>query len=132
MKTNQEKIAVMQAFEDGKKIELRRSNWIEWQPASIKGLPAWNWEDYDYRIAPESKLRPWKPEEVPVGAIMKGKHSTGCSLILGNGAIDNLGIAYVASGGLQRALYDVVCYNFVHSTDQGKTWLPCGVMEVEK
>ena len=50
MKTTKEKIAVMQAFEDGKKVEIKAGHWGEWQPCSIKGYPCWNWETYDYRL----------------------------------------------------------------------------------
>lgn len=48
-----EKIKVMLAFDEGKKIELRsfeyNSNWV---PFTGK-LPAWNWADYAYRITPQ-------------------------------------------------------------------------------
>jgi hypothetical protein len=53
MKT-EEKIAVMQAFIDGKKIELRhchRTDWID-----LKGFPGWNWEHWEYRIKAEPKV----------------------------------------------------------------------------
>lgn len=51
-----EKIAVMQAFLDGEKIE--RKNLIRrphcWFRTSI---PAWNWAEFDYRVEP-------KPQEL--------------------------------------------------------------------
>ena len=56
MKTIEEKIAVMQAYADGKKIEesyFGRS-WTE------TTNPAWQWVNYDYRIKPEPKYRPYK------------------------------------------------------------------------
>jgi len=45
VKTTQEKIAVMQAYVDGKKIEWLSNG--EW--AGIE-VPAWNWISYDYRV----------------------------------------------------------------------------------
>lgn len=60
--TTAEKIAVMQAFEDGEKIECadlcRPNNWT--------GLkhPLWNWQDYKYRIKPkEPHYLPYKDTE---------------------------------------------------------------------
>lgn len=52
-----EKIAVMQAFEDGKTIEARSRRETEalWKRLNF---PAWDWIGYDYRVAvtkPEPK-----------------------------------------------------------------------------
>lgn len=51
MTTLAEKIAVMQAFERGEKIETLITNgeWIE------VSFPMWDWQDCDYRIAPKPK-----------------------------------------------------------------------------
>lgn len=51
-----EMIAVMQAAQEGKKIECRRltsENWIELIH------PHWDWEDCEYRVKPETKVRPY-------------------------------------------------------------------------
>lgn len=46
--TTQEKIAVMQAHVDGKKIQIySNGSWSESYD------PRWNWTDFDYRVAPE-------------------------------------------------------------------------------
>lgn len=89
----------------------------------------------EVRIKPEPKLRAWKPEEVPVGAWyrrkeIEGRHAGYHSLILAVCPTESLPIVFVAPAGnfaaddLQYALE--ICE---HSTDGGKTWLPCGVME---
>lgn len=50
MKTLKEKIEVMQAAEDGAKIE---SSWVgEFREVDLKNL-LWNWEEADYRIKPK-------------------------------------------------------------------------------
>lgn len=51
MITLAEKIAVMQASEAGKKIEMRSWNFgsLPWKPIDV---PLWNWGDYEYRIEP--------------------------------------------------------------------------------
>ena len=46
MKTTKEKIAVMQAFEDGKETEkLVNVNWRD----VVIDEPDWDWKNYDYR-----------------------------------------------------------------------------------
>jgi hypothetical protein len=47
-----EKIAVMQAFLDGKKIQWTGGG-SEW--SDFDGEPIWNWLQYDYRIKPEPR-----------------------------------------------------------------------------
>lgn len=49
MTTTAEKIAVMQAFEDGKEIE-HSANGVFWGQSQT---PTWNWEALHYRIKPE-------------------------------------------------------------------------------
>jgi len=56
--TTKEKIEIMQAYENGKKIE--------WRPNAFKrpwndylNEPEWNWEYYQYRIKPE------EPNSIP-------------------------------------------------------------------
>lgn len=50
MKTTAEKIAVMQAHEDGKDIEWKLYVDERWDPAPE---PCWNWLEYDYRVKRE-------------------------------------------------------------------------------
>lgn len=81
--------------------------------------PLWNWEHYDYRIKPTAKLRPWTADEVPLGAQVRSKsyHPDHRSLITTSGN------SIHREGWLN---------GYEHSTDGGKTWLPCGVMEEAK
>lgn len=56
--TTAEKIAVMQAFSDGKKIQRHcflNSN-LKWEDTEA---PMWNWMAYEYRIKPERDCRPY-------------------------------------------------------------------------
>ena len=50
MKTVKEKIEVMQAFEDGKQVEVTISGKSKWFNC---GEPTWNWVASDYRVKPE-------------------------------------------------------------------------------
>lgn len=45
-------IEVMQAYDNGKAIELRRNNEYEW---SACRNPVWNWFLFEYRIKPDTK-----------------------------------------------------------------------------
>ena len=48
-----QKIAVMQAFADGKRVEYRKRYGGAWTHMPAHTLPVWNWFDLDYRIAPD-------------------------------------------------------------------------------
>lgn len=61
------KISVMQAYEEGKKIEFRyltvpNDDWVEFCSSSLV-VPSWNWEIFDYRVKEELKYRPYKDTE---------------------------------------------------------------------
>ncbi len=80
--------------------------------------PLWNWEHYDYRIKPTATLRPWTADEVPLGAWIRYKR-----------ALHDRSILAWTSNQADR---DMWLDEREHSTDGGKTWLPCGVVEDAK
>ncbi len=51
MKTDEEKIAVMQAYVDGKGIRMSLLSDPDYWTGSFD--PAWNWEKIDYKVEPE-------------------------------------------------------------------------------
>lgn len=59
--TTQEKIEVMKAYEEGKKIQWSSKANPKW--CDCDGEPSWNWNWDEYRIKPESKYRPYKDTE---------------------------------------------------------------------
>lgn len=86
----------------------------------------------NYRIKPEPQLREWKPEEVPVGKMIRNLHwvhgSWGPSAILSSSP---RGIQFLdQTKDKTPTLFplDWVRDNCKWSED-GKTWLPCGVLE---
>ena len=117
-----EAIRVMQAFADGKGVQVRSRKWNPRE--SLKPdwvdeeLSCWNFEDFDYRIKPAAKLRPWTADEVPLGAWMREKRRLDDRRIL----------AWTSS----QADRDMWLDEREHSTDGGKNWLPCGVVEEAK
>lgn len=120
------KSGAVQAWIDGKNIQARiegKDSWDEFEGYSKR--PAFTSPDLHWRPAPTPRLRPWKPEEVPITAIYKaGKEST---------ILRTTSYKDSDSGGLYlhnipvnpTELFD----SWVHSLDGGKTWEPCGVQE---
>jgi len=110
-----EAIRIMQAWVGGKEVECADVENPRWGSTL---MPAWNWSDYIYRIKPTAKLRPWTSDEVPIGAWMRTQ-------------IDREYRWLIVNSGHRphRASWLKECE---HSTDGGKTWLPCGVEEETK
>lgn len=124
------------------------------QTRSISTSSEWNDVNYNYnfngqigsgepfslyrRKPTEPTLRPWKPEEVPVGALIRYNkdNKTRClitgitnknninhwAMLVGNADLYHRGVVF-----LNDAINSTS--NYEHSLDHGKTWLPCGVME---
>ena len=110
-----EAIKVMQAFVDGKEVECADVRNLQWGTTSN---PAWKWYESTYRIKPTAKLRPWTADEVPLGAWMRFKTDETNRWLVANVGSES-----------RREQWLSECE---HSTDGGKTWLPCGVMEEDK
>ena len=108
-----EAIRVMQAFVDGKDVQsMYEGKW------SLVHVPRWNWDDTQYRIKPTPTFRPWTADEVPLGAWIRYKR-----------ALHDRSILAWTSNQADR---DMWLDEREHSTDGGKTWLPCGVVEEAK
>ncbi len=84
-----------------------------------------------YRRKPaQPKLRPWRPEEVPVGALLAWDHTAKeATYLICTAFIDSVifikGNAEVQKYTLQYLTDSKASY----SLDHGKTWLPCGILE---
>lgn len=127
MKTTKEKIAVMQAFVEGKKIQYTTPECNDW---GFIDAPEWNWLAYDYRIAHEPKLRPWKPEEVPVGALLRLTPPSCNSLPNLILSTNENNFTFAAGGALfELCSFKSALRNYQYSLDHGKTWRPCGIKE---
>lgn len=61
MKTIQEMIEVMQAFNEGKSIQFKANTGIFWHDITN---PKWDWISYDYRVVIKPKTRPMTLEEI--------------------------------------------------------------------
>jgi hypothetical protein len=110
-----EAIRVMQAFVEGKEVTSKCA-------PSLADDPSWNWNNNTnvYRIKPTTTLRPWTADEVPLGAWMRNKNSP------------LNGRRIMIAGTCDELVRSTWLVTSEHSTDLGKTWLPCGVMEESK
>lgn len=126
------------AWAQGKRVEARHADSNKWLPVDPVGQclqehyspSVFTDPECRFRLAPEppsKKWRPWKPEEVPVGALIRHKRVPGVGLILGNGASYKLGSAFVDRYQIRIEPCGMALDNYEHSLDNGKTWLPCGV-----
>ena len=109
-----EAIRVMQAYVDGKEVEFKWGS-MDWNSTD---KPEWNWSAYDYRIKPTAKLRPWTADEVPLGMQARNREHPKTRWLIDRTSSEENRIDW--------------CKNYEHSTDGGKTWLPCGVVEEAK
>jgi hypothetical protein len=110
-----EAIRVMQAFVDGKEVKYRFCGTVEWYTITT---PHWNWINYEYLIKSTATLRPWTADEVPLGAWMRKMQD-----------VSNRWVVIDTRDQLWRQAW---FEESEHSTDFGKTWLPCGVMGESK
>jgi hypothetical protein len=119
---NQEQCKEYRPFVDaaaeGKTVQYLASN-SEWVNLGIVNMESCLVSRL--RIKPTPKLRPWKPEEVPVGAVVLHKE-TGSRMLI-EGTHNEVAFMRTGSYSLQALLND-----WLYSIDFGKTWHPCGVM----
>jgi hypothetical protein len=80
--------------------------------------PCWDFDNCDYRIKPTATLRPWTADEVPLGAQARNREHPKTRWLIDRTSSEENRIDW--------------CKNYEHSTDGGKTWLPCGVVDEAK
>ena len=137
------------AWAQGKRVECLTNNQTEYLPISRVGTSdgiisptCFGDRDddrirYKFRLAPEppvKKFRPWTPEEVPVGAVLRNKCVDAYRALI-IGVNDDGRLVYslnqadqsVMGDDLESALkYRLVSLDPVGTPDNKRTWLPCG------
>lgn len=131
MKTIEEMIAVMQAYADGKKIEVREIDPFEEIVTPLRVCdPIWNWVHCDYRIKPEPKYRPYANAEECFADVKKHggwidgvmcDHHKAMITYISNDAV------YTSALTTAATRFEDLLNNF-HWADDGT---PCGVLEEE-
>ena len=126
------------AWAQGKRVEACRKHCVDWKSL----IPVAGGEGYysphafvetnkthpfRFRLAPETpakKLRPWTPEEVPVGVKIRERECDGWFTPTCAGAGE---IEAIVDGAIETVKLTELADDYEHSLDNGKTWLPCGV-----
>jgi hypothetical protein len=125
------------AWAQGKRVETKHPIHEEWGIIAPVGSEdgvfsgkTFACADWLFRLAPEppaKRFRPWTAEEVPVGALIRTKGAHFIHMIVALNTAKNQ-----VYGGLSWAGGVAYCLEHAeHSTDNGKTWLPCGVEVTE-
>ena len=131
MKTTKEMLEVMQAFADGKKVEMQADACSAWATLDYDcgTRLGWNWHLNDYRIKPEPKYRPWKAEEVPMGKVIRAKTNSYTRLMI-------CGVVREQNMGIKRTLLGFGCplFSSISADEALKAFVmedgsPCGVKE---
>ncbi len=117
-------LPIITAFAEGRTVQWQSptGSWIDCNPAEEIFD-----KHYEFRIKPEPKLRAWAPGEVAVGAQIRVKGTISRGLIIGAGT--NGGVFFSSDGGQRKKTREEALEFYEHSTDGGKTWLPCGISE---
>lgn len=120
------RLPLIQAFVDEKRVQFYsdKSGWKDAYNVSFTD-PVNN-----YRIAPEPRLRPWTAEEVPVGALVRENRQPSFVCLITMRW--EYGFAFNDLSNIRSTGFENALMGMEHSTDGGKTWLPCGVLEGEK
>lgn len=132
-----ENLPAIIAFSEGKEIEVKyRNNPTDKWESYMGGNPIFYTDAHEWRPAKPKQLRPWKPEEVPVGAITRVKGDTSSKQMILWASSDgdsNVEVCLSSTKGLRGFGMDMSLATLLnvyeHSTDKGVTWLPCGVEE---
>lgn len=111
-------IPLLQAYAEGKTIQYKDYNrWVD------VGEPAFD-KHFEYRIKPELRYRPWTFEEAPLNVLFASKD-----------CLNELRFMFVgvSQNGYRNCFdhcfdFKFLLDNYLHSSDNGKTWLPCGTL----
>lgn len=129
----EEKIEVMQAYLNGKKIQVKGKRDDTWEDYNHKSEPDWDWFRCDYRIKPELKLRPYKDfMEMAKDAVKHGVD--GDTFMIEDKNKKCIGTVSLVPDGVVKYYYSDLEDEFISFAELAEkyTWLdgtPCGVEE---
>lgn len=121
----EQNVIAYRAWLNDQTIELESSlNGELW--SKFGSTPFWDWHRYNLmvrvKVKPTPKLRPWKPEEIPVGAVVRYRKTTYRHIIDSTWQ----GFAHFNACNYDAiVLFEDYEWHWPHETE----WLPCGVME---
>ena len=137
MRTNRQALkeaiesGAVQAWIEGKSVDVKyvdASEFEKFGTAEEDFCPNFQSEEHQWRPSPIKKLRPWKAEEVPLGAHIRPKGEPEYRSLIISAGPDGLDLID-EHGSWQRRNYAFFLRDGEYSVDNGQTWLPCGVEE---
>ena len=119
-----ERIKVMQAYVEGKKIQITNKGENEWYDFQSSSIPTWNFEEFDYRIAPERKYRPFNDadeafQEAKKHGFWVNEKSSGYYHVI---TFIGSGLVYIGESEFE---YEELLDKFTWADDG----TPCGILE---
>jgi len=117
-------LPIIEAFANDKSVQHDGGEG-DWCDTTDLDLSA---SSFYYRIKPEPKLREWKQNEIPFNAIYCAKENRVVYYPLSQ---NNHSVSFCGCEEPFIFTYELkeLFEQFEHSTNSGKTWLPCGVPE---
>lgn len=125
---------IIKAWSEGGQLQYRTDDNLMWNDidySSFSSGPVY------YRIKPTP--RPWKPEEVPIGALIRTLHRPDEARVIIGVKVTGPSPEVILNHPLStRSCYLIDLFTYheghngdrnEHSLDHGKTWLPCGTLE---
>lgn len=113
----------MEHFKNGGEVQFKSLSAETW--ITIDN-PDW-YSNLDYRIKPEpTPLKPWTSSaEIPLGALFR--HKTTLTIYMPVAIQQDGTVSLFSTIRAFDYTPQELLQNWEHSTDQGKTWKPCGL-----
>jgi len=111
-------LLLIQAYVEGKTIQTKdKGHWVDCNNPLFTSF-------FEYRIKPENKYRAWTFEEAPFNVIFSPKDKER-KLKFAFYLVNEDGY----TGPFSRHFsFKTVLEDYLYSSDNGKTWLPCGTL----
>ena len=105
MKTIQEMVDIMQAYQEGKQIQIYDKMHKQW----VDGEPNWNWGLHEYRIKPKPEFEPFESTEEFLEA--QREHGGGLISILDDEVVNANDIYISINGNICKGKDTQIGYN---------------------
>lgn len=130
METIDEDWPLVEALKQGKTIQYFAAGvWRNYGFETQSNEIDFNLRTQPRRIKPTPTIRPWKPEKVPLGAVIRPKGEPQHLTLLFSVSPNGIQLPDSDSLKMEERNFKYFLDWSEHSLDHGKTWLPCGVKE---
>jgi len=127
-------LPLLQAVIEGRTIQARYPEHPEWHDVPVAATQSLLTLDHAvlstlWRVKPASKLRVWKTQEVPIGAVLRNKEEPN----LWRGMIGTVKDHVIWTAGGERISFGELLarYEWQWPAQIKACWQPCGILEAE-